>query len=149
MQRSEEVELTLILLTIIACWIISPAFPTQLQAGNLLLYASALLLLQSLIRDLWLLSTIKRRLKPITKKSARCMCIESTVGIIGIATGAMLLGFNTDTSITMHEWLWSTLVIVVLSFGFLVKDYVLEWSPWRIRRDKNHLNIVFTWKPPD
>jgi len=74
------------------------------------------------------------------------MCIESTVGATGVVMGAILSGAGIGQPVSMTEWTWSVLVVLVLSGGFLMKDYVLEWSPWRIRRDKDHMNIVFTWK---
>lgn len=46
----------------------------------------------------------------------------------------------------MDNWVWSVLVMLIMGLGFVIKDYVLEWSPWRIRRDKDHMNIVFTWR---
>ncbi len=141
----ERIELALIPVMGMGSWFMTPVLPDKLPAGRLLLLASALLLFQSLVRDLWLLSR-KRRDDQTLGRAARCMCIESTVGATGIVFGAILLGAGIGQPVSMTEWSWSVLIVVVLSGGFLMKDYVLEWSPWRIRRDKDHMNIVFTWK---
>ena len=34
----------------------------------------------------------------------------------------------------------------VLVTGFLLKDFVFEWSPWKIYRAKNHATLHFRWK---
>ena len=46
----------------------------------------------------------------------------------------------------MDRWVWSLLAASVMILGFVMKDFVLEWSPFRLRRDKDHLNIVVAWK---
>lgn len=135
----------LIPVTAMAIWFLIPVLPHTLPTGQLLLYASALILLQSLARDLWLLSR-KSRAQDKNRKAARCMCIESTVGATGVIAGGVLLGAGVGQPVSMSGWSWPVLSVLVLGTGFLVKDYILEWSPWRIRRDKDHMNIVFTWK---
>ena len=74
------------------------------------------------------------------------MCIESTVGATGIVAGAVLLGTGIDRPVVMDKGIWSPLAMATMAVGFAIKDYVLEWRPWRVRRDKDHTNIVFTWK---
>jgi hypothetical protein len=145
MTMAEKVELMLIPIMATLIWLMAPIFPNNLPAGRLLLLASALVLLQSLVRDLWLLFN-NRRGEQKPSKAARCICIESAVGATGVVVGAILLGAEINHPMFMNEWAWSALIVVVLSGGFLMKDYVMEWSPWRIRRDKDHMNIVFRWK---
>ena len=146
MTKGEKTELALIPVLGIGVWLVAPALPEQMGVGRLLLAASAFLLFQSLVRDLWLLARDKRASQPSPRRAARCMCIESTVGATGIVVGAILLGTGITRSVVMDDWVWSVLVMLVVGIGFLIKDYVLEWSPWRIRRDRDHMNIVFTWK---
>ena len=141
----ERIELALIPVMGITFWFLTPILPDKLPAGRLLLLASALLLFQSLVRDVWFLSR-KGRGEQELGRAARCMCIESTVGATGIVVGAILLGAGIGQLVSMSDWSWSVLIMLVLSGGFLMKDYVVEWSPWRIRRDKDHMKIVFTWK---
>ena len=88
--------------------------PDKLGVGRLLLGASALLLFQSLARDLWLLAREKRASQPSPRRKARCMCVESTVGAMGIVAGAVLLGSGIDRSVGMNNWVWSYAVLVPL-----------------------------------
>lgn len=74
------------------------------------------------------------------------MCIESAVGATGVALGFGLLGAGIDHPVALSPWKWGFFVVVVLTAGFCLKDYVFTWSPFRVRRDKDHVNIVFTWK---
>lgn len=61
MDRAEVVEVTLIAATALGCWKFAALLPAQLSIGNILLNLSALLLLQGLVRDLWLLAAAKRQ----------------------------------------------------------------------------------------
>jgi hypothetical protein len=146
MTTGEKVELALIPVFGAGLWLMAPELPDKVGVGNLLLGASAFLLLQSLIRDLWLLAREKRAAQLSPRRKARCMCVESTVGATGVIVGIILLGSGIDRSVVMNDWIWSPLVMVVMGIGFVIKDYVLEWSPLRVRRDREHVNIVFTWK---
>ena len=131
----------------VACWLISPALPEQIAIGRLLLVVSALLLFQSLIRDLTLLARAKREAKEQPQKQAvRCMCVESALGATGIVVAVALLGAGIGAPFPMSPVGWTVLVTLCVAVGFLIKDFVFEWSPWRFRRDKDHMNIVFTWK---
>jgi len=150
MTVSEKVEICLIPIFGLGFGLMASLLSEQVSVGRIFLLASVFLLVQSLIRDLWLLVRDKRKSKSHALKAkaitARCMCVESTIGIIGVIIGLVLLGSNVTIMIMMDYWHWSVLAVLVSSFGFGVKDYVLEWNPWRIRRDKDHMNIVFTWK---
>ena len=146
MTIAEKTELVLIPILGLLCWLGLATFPERLAIGHLSLAASALLLLQGLVRDLWLLSRMKYNAPSHTQRAIRCMCVESTVGVMGVILGVLLLSIGISVSIPMSQWSWSILLVVILSFGYLIKDFVLEWGPWRLRREKDHMNIVFTWK---
>jgi hypothetical protein len=128
-------------------FILLPGAPSM---GNLLLLMSSLLLLQGLVRDLSLLAIAKRSPQSAAPerelRAARCMCMESTVGITGILLGIGILGFGINQPIRMADWEWGVLVMLIMSVGFAIKDLVIETAPWRIVRDKDHMNIVFKWK---
>jgi hypothetical protein len=143
---SEKIELALIPLLGIVFWLIAPLLPGQLNTGNLLLSMSALLLFQSLVRDLFLLAEMKREPQPAQYRSARCMCLESTIGMTGIFLGAGFLGFGINMSVVLNNWVCGILVVLTLATGFLIKDFVIETNPWRIVRDKKHVNILFKWR---
>ena len=74
------------------------------------------------------------------------MCVESTVGVTGVVAGLIVLGSTIDSKLSASPLLISILAIGTLAFGFAVKDLIFEFRPFRIRRDKDHLNIVFSWK---
>jgi hypothetical protein len=146
MTKAEKIELALIPILGAGFWLMTPLLPARIGIGKLLLWTSALLLLQSLVRDLWLLAKQKHNLAPEPLKKVRCMCVESTVGITGIVAGIIILGSGVDRLVTMNGSSWGLLVMLVVAMGLLIKDFVVEWGPLRFRRDKDHMNIVFTWK---
>ena len=146
MTSAEKIELAMI--PVLSGLIASLAdhLPQVVDLGNLVLTASGLLLFQGLIRDLWLLAKAKREPKPDAIQKTRCICLESTVGMSGIVIGLVLLGAGLDWPIIMANWSWCLLVALTTIIGFAMKDYVVEWMPFRLRKDADHMNIVFTWK---
>jgi hypothetical protein len=145
MTTAEKIELTLIPTIGIVFWLIASILPDQMSIGSLLINTSALLLLQGFFRDLWLLSQQKNT-SPDLQRKMQCMCAESTFGMTGIIFGVILLGVGIDLAVPMSSWGWSVLVMVIMTVGFFIKDYVLEWNPFRIYKDLDHINIIFTWK---
>ncbi len=147
MEIAEKFELGLIIIVAIGIRAAGILLPDQIRLGSLLLGASALLLFQSLIRDLWLLAKARRTAATIPpRRVARCMCVESTMGISGVAIGLITLACGIGTQVSMGKWCWSGIALLVFGTGFLIKDYVLESNPFRIRRDKDHVNIIVRWK---
>ena len=146
MTTAEKIEIALIPIFGISFWLMASELPTQISAERLLLGMSALLLFQSLIRDLWLLAQKKGRIQAGLQRKIQCMCAESTIGMTGIIIGIVLLGVGLDLSVPMYNWGWSVLVMVMMTVGFLIKDYVIEWNPFRVYKDLDHINIIFTWK---
>lgn len=145
MTKLEKNELLFIMLISFGFWLSAPILPKVIEIGRLLLSLSALLLLQSLIRDLYVLINSKNNLL-IPSKMMQCMCVESTVGITVISIGIILLGVGFNKPIVVNNWVWNAIVITIMVTGFVIKDYVMEWNPLRIRREKDHRNIIFTWK---
>lgn len=74
------------------------------------------------------------------------MCLESTVGISGILIGVGFIFSGFNHTILMSTWQWWAISMTVMISSFLVKDFVIESNPWRIIRDKDHMNILFTWQ---
>ena len=146
MTTAERVELALIPIAGVVIWLIGGRLPAVIGTGSLLLASSVLLLSQGLIRDLWLLYRRNQALRVEPRQHALCMCVESTVGVVGVVAGLIILGSAVDATVTMSPWRWIGLVIVVLAVGFAIKDFVFEWRPFRLRRDKDHVNLVFSWK---
>jgi hypothetical protein len=153
MTTFEKIELGLIPLAGLAFYLFAPAlpllFPAQLGVGRLLTLISALLLFQGLVRDVFLLAKQKRMAQhQQAPKPLRSMCLESTVGVLGLLLGAGLsgVGWDSDPPLVMAAWAWGVLVVLIMSVGFAMKDLVIDSRPWRIRRDKDHMNILFKWK---
>lgn len=146
MTTAEKIEVTLIPLAGASIWLAREWLPSDIGIGSLLLASSVLLLFQGLVRDLWLLFKRKRDTQSGIRPEVLCMCVESTVGVTGVVVGIIILGSAINRPMPMRSWIWSFLAVAVLTIGFAIKDFIFEWRPFRIRRDKNHLNIVFRWK---
>jgi uncharacterized membrane protein YfcA len=146
MQTSEKIEVGLIAIVVVGVWMMAAELPAEIGAGKLLLWASGLLLLQSLVRDVSLLVKARRSARKEPQAAIRCMCVESTVGMTGIVIGTILFGIGFGQPILMGRRRWSLAALVVLGAAFLIKDFLLETKPWRIRRHKDHLNIVVKWR---
>lgn len=145
MNIAEIVELGFIPLVAAMAWWLAAALPANPRLGELMLWGSALLFVQTLTRDLWLLAKA-RRAGANSPRVAQCMCVESMIGMTGVCIGLMLFTFGIGMSVRMERWSWSAFAAVVLVAGFMMKDYVLEAKPWRFRRDKDHVNIVVNWR---
>ena len=77
------------------------------------------------------------------------MCVESTLGATGVLLGVGLIGLGVSSTITMSQIQWTLGGLAITVIGFLIKDLVFQWSPWKVRREKDHLNIIFSRKTPD
>ncbi len=146
MTRYEKIELASIPALGLGAWLATPLLPGRMSFGTLLLVAAVLLLLQGLVRDLALLARSKREAHSTPEKAARCLCIESAVGVTGVAAGLILMGAGIGRTIELPVWTWAALAVGVTGAGFALKDYVVTLWPWRIRREADHLNLIFTWK---
>ena len=141
---SEKVELALIPAASLAFLLVAPLLPKQIDLGSLLLFASVVLLTQSLLRDLWLLASIRR--EAAHEQAAQCMCVESAIGASGVIVGIVILGAGIEDPINMPGSAWALCVLAVGLSGYFIKDFVFEWNPWSVRREKNHMNILVRWK---
>ena len=141
---AEKVEVALIPLIALAMLLVAP--PPLLEVGKLLLACSGLFLLQGLCRDLWLLVRARRDRNRQEPVAAQCLCLESAVGVLGVLSGISLLGSGFTWSIALGKWGPSLAALAVLTSGFLTKDFVIEWNPWRFRREKDHQNIIVKWR---
>ena len=74
------------------------------------------------------------------------MCVESTVGASGVVAGLVVFGSAIDATIALQPLATGLLVAGILAVGFAIKDFVIELRPLRIRRDRDHLNIVVHWR---
>lgn len=142
----EKVELSAIPFATALAWF-GPLGPTfTLKIGGLITATSLLLLLQGFCRDVWLWRAARRATKNPALHSAQCMCVESALGLTGILSAAGLTAFSFGPDISVTRPGLTTAVGAVLVVGFLLKDFVFEWSPWKIYRAKDHATLQFRWK---
>lgn len=123
---------------------LTPGNGITLEMGESIAAGALLLLIQGFFRDLYLLWESKRSQPAPT--SARCFCIESAVGLTGVICGIGLTAIGFSHSIHLEATQVMILIGAVLVLGFLLKDFVFEWSPWRIFREKNHAQVIFRWR---
>jgi hypothetical protein len=143
---SDKVELALILAVSLLIAVTDLPGPERISVGYVLLFCSGAMLVLSLIRDISILVSSRHKTFDGPPRESRCMCVESAVGLGGVMIAAMLLGAGFTEPVCMYGGGWAIFLLPSLLTGFLLKDYVFEWNPWRIRREKNHLNIIFRWR---
>ncbi len=146
MNNFEKAEVAIIAGSGFVAYAIASAFVGSYSLGMVILTMSAVLLLQGLLRDLVILARHARAQQSGAKRAMRCMCVESTVGITGVAVAAGMVCFNIDLPLPMTQWSWSLSALSSLAAGFAIKDLVISLDPLRIIRDKDHLNIVVKLK---
>ena len=144
MKIAHKTELVLIALATMSTAVLHQRLPQRMESGYFILTLGLLFLGQSLLRDLWLLSRKRETSNP--KRAVRCMCLETGVGIIPIIVSAILMFGGFSRPVTIPFWAWMLGVPATMLTCFWLKDYVFEWNPWRIRRDDDHINIIFTWR---
>ena len=146
MTVTEKTELCIIATLLALLTLLLNALNVEIKFSMVVLYSASLLFCQSLCRDLWYLYTKRNRLQTEVQPVVRqCMCVESTVGVFGVVVGVLLFSSTFDITVTLSKIILLSLVCVILLGGFLIKDYVIEWNPWRLYKEKDHMNIVFSW----
>jgi hypothetical protein len=144
-RRSDWVELGAVLLLPLAGGWVVPLLPGALALGELMLGLAVIVLLQTLVRDLWRLRAARRApATPATR--ARCMCMESVIGLAGIVCGALVLAAGVLPRVEVEPLMLSLALLLALGVGFGVKDFVIEAAPWRIRRAPDHVHLLVTWR---
>jgi hypothetical protein len=144
--RAEKVELGLIVLAVSGLSAGAVYLPDSLELGSFFAIAVLALLGQGLLRDLWLFAKQRKTGSGAHQEEARCMCMESTVGLGGVLIGVLLTAFAVPFGIRMAEWAWPLIGGLVWGTGFAIKDVVIEWGPWKVRRVKDHGSILVRWR---
>lgn len=145
LSRAEKIELGAIPVVVGAVAWLAPRAGVTLELGELIAGTALLVLLQGFLRDLWLLRQARRK-KPVTPaRGARCMCVESAMGLTGVVAGIGLAGFGLVRPVYLSATSLTVGIGVAMILGFLLKDFVFEWSPWKIYREKDHAQVIFRW----
>ena len=74
------------------------------------------------------------------------MCVESALGMTGVVAGIGLVGFELTAPVSVSTAGLAAGVGAAMAAGFLIKDFVFEWSPWKIYREKDHAQVIFRWR---
>ena len=143
----EKAELGLIFLFVIGLALTVSIIAPETRFSVVILFGSSLFFCQSLFRDLWYLYAKRRRTKDLNQvETKQCMCVESMLGLFGVILGLLLFISSFDIPITLAKGSVIAIAAAILIVGFLIKDYVFEWNPWRIYKEKDHMNIIVSWK---
>ena len=140
-----SIELVIAVAVAILVWIAGPQRPISTRTSYVLLGLAALLLLQSLLRDLWILWR-RRGSTMHAAQFGQYFCIESAVGVLGVLCGGLLLASRFDSAIRLDHNSLGAMTLGVLGTGCLIKDWVIQANPWRIAREPDHLNIIVRWR---
>jgi hypothetical protein len=146
MTRAEWIELSSIGAIAAASWLAWPLVPSSPSVWEIVLGFSALLLAQSLVRDIAILLHNRREQSNVPQKEMQCFCLESTVGTTGVIASAALIGLGSAHQIAMSRPEFILVTTAALVVGFIIKDLVISWNPFGLRREKNHLNLIVRWK---
>jgi hypothetical protein len=144
--RAERVELGFIMLGMCVLAFSVGTLPERVEVGSVLAIAALALLLQGLVRDVWLLWKQRRSGTAGAPEEARCMCVESTVGLAGVLVGVLLTALAVEAEVPIAAWAWPMAAGGVWGAGFLMKDHVIQWKPWKVRRVKDHGSILVRWR---
>jgi hypothetical protein len=146
MTRAEWIEVIVISIVVAGSWPARLLFPSTMQLWQVVLDLAALLLAQSLVRDIAILMR-QRYSKPAgPQKETQCFCMETTVGVTGMVAAAALAGLGNSAILAFRWWEFSLAIAGTLAVGFLIKDLVISWNPLGVRREKDHLNLIVRWK---
>jgi len=146
MTRAEWIEIFAIAIVAAASWPASKIFHSAIPLWQTVLGASALLLAQSLVRDVAILFRSRHLKSNEPRKEAQCFCLESTIGLTGVIAGLALIGLGSSHQIAISRWEFSIAIAGMMILGFIIKDFVISWNPFGLRREKDHLNLIVRWK---
>jgi len=146
MSRADWMEVALIALLAASSWLLHPLLPAEMSIAQALLMLSALLLTQSLMRDCLILWRNRHTKNAEPAREMQCFCLESTVGMTGVVLGLALFGLAGTRQLSVTAPGLALAAGATLTLGFLIKDLVLTWNPFGVKREKDHLNLVVRWR---
>lgn len=146
MTRAEWIEVLVIAVLAPISWLVLPHISAAMPFWKITLGLSSLLLGQSLVRDIAILLRNRSSASNQPRREAQCFCLESTIGTTGVVTGTALAIFGRSTQVEIGRSHFLLAVAGTMVLGFAIKDLVISWKPFGIRREKDHLNIIVRWK---
>lgn len=145
MTTSEKTELVGIGVVAGVVFLMNPMLPENMELGYVLVSLGLLFLVQSLLRDLWILSI--KKTTPDQAKQGRFMCLESIIGFVPLIAAVLIISAGWRKAIDLPHLFWPLGAAVVMMICFLIKDWVIDLKALRIRKEKDHINIIFKWNP--
>lgn len=142
LSEADKIELTLIGAGALLTYIILPVLPHYLSIGMFALVFAVCLLGQSLIRDLFKLYAIRRDRSEPQRIGIVCMCVESVIGLVGVIAGLAMLFTGIAYVVKIPQWYWPAFSTGTWLFGYVIKNYVIDFTNWRLKRVEDHHNIV-------
>jgi len=128
-------------------FLVSGRLPESLGLGYLLNFSAALFLGQGIVRDLTIYYRAKKRAEPMDNaKGEAAICLESSLGILVIAVGAVMMIGALGPDVQIAKRVWPLMVVGIMLFGWACKDIVIKLQPLRLAIEKDHANIKFSWK---
>ncbi len=146
LSTAEKVELATIPLAVVVTFALAPRSGIKPDLGELLAGGALLILVQGFFRDLWVLREARRKASATPAREAQCMCVESALGMTGVVAGVGLVGLGLTAPVSVSATGLAAAVGATMVAGFLLKDFVFEWSPWKIYREKDHAQVIFRWR---
>ena len=157
MSYLEKIELVVIGIVTLASFFVVELLPKQVTLGQCFIWLAIVVFIQSLIRDLSVLKlsrVSKKRMEDVNTQERKveehgieesCMCLES-IGGVGLLFVGFLLTFGFSSLVlNLPTFVFTLALLITLSAGYLLKDFVITWRPLSIRREKNHLNVIVKW----
>jgi hypothetical protein len=122
------------------------SLPAELSLGAACAVLALGLLGQGLVRDLYILKQMRQMPRAAQEaEEMSCMCVESTIGLGGVVVGVVLTAVGLTVQVSFSPMGWVAMAATTWLAGFLMKDWVIQWWPWQLRRVKNHGSIVVRW----
>jgi hypothetical protein len=121
----------------LATLLLLPRTGVEVSVADVFRDAGILMLLQSLVRDVYLLASGRAAGANGTPRRGWFLCVESALGLGLVCQGVLLWALGTPTVVALPAAAWAGCVLVWWWVGYAVREVVFE-----IRRDPHHLNLL-------
>lgn len=111
--------------------------PRSHDAAAVFRDAGILILLQSLVRDVYLLASGRAAARGGTPRRGWFLCVESALGLALVAQGLLLWALGTEARVALPPAGWGVAAALWWCVGYAVREVVCE-----VRRDPDHLNLL-------
>jgi hypothetical protein len=74
--------------------------------------------------------------------ASSAFCMESTLGILGILAGGLMLGLGAGGTVGLSRTGWTLGMAALGLAGFAMKDVVVDLRGRRLRLEKDHRSVI-------